>query len=450
MEDFTVAKDFTNKQAIAALMKGKNIFLTGQAGTGKSHVLTQYILDCEKKNKKVLVCAPTGIAALNLNGITMHQAFNIPIPAYGHYPNEIKKGKIKQAMEADVIIIDEISMCRVDVFEYFGYVIEFLQAQNRNPQIIVSGDFFQLPPVIPQDEMKYMKKYGFDTSGYCFTSRYWKKMNFKPVNLTQSIRQTDNEFVDNLGLMRVGNPKCLAYFNQFVRAPLNDNDIIKICASNSDVDVINQQALEGIAQKEHEYEAQITGNYDKEFPTKEKLILKVGAKVIFVANDVAYNKYHNGSIGIITQCRKDHVRVSIDGAKSIKVSYKDWVLSDADATDATSRAVQLGTFSQLPIKLAYGMTMHKTQGQTYDAAIISPGNFTDGQLYVALSRLSNTNGLYLTREIEEEDIKTNTMVAKFYKDFSYTVPKAKIKKREMLEQEAQNAKSTRRTKKKTL
>ena len=380
----------------------------------------------------------------------MHQAFNIPIPAYGHYANEIKKGKIKLAMEADVIIIDEISMCRVDVFEYFGYVIEFLQAQNRNPQIIVSGDFYQLPPVIPQDEMKHLKKYGFDTSGYCFTSRYWKKMDFKPVNLTQAIRQNDSDLVENLGLMRVGNPRCLSYFNQFVRQPENDNDIIKICASNSEVDSINQQALESIEQKEHVYEARTEGKYDKELPTKETLTLKVGAKVIFVANDVAYNKYHNGTIGIITQCRKDHIRVSIDGAKSIKVNYKEWSFSDTDENDMMQRVVQLGTFAQLPVKLAYGMTMHKTQGQTYEQAIISPGNFTDGQLYVALSRLSNVNGLYLTREIEEEDIKTNTMVTKFYKDFNYIVPKAKIKKREALEQEAKNSQSARRTKRKTL
>lgn len=445
-----MTKDFTNKQALAVLKRGKNIFLTGQAGTGKSHVLTQYILDCESKNKKVLVCAPTGIAALNLNGITMHQAFNIPIPAYGHYANEIKKGRIKQAMEADVIIIDEISMCRVDVFEYFGYVIDFLQKQNRNPQIIVSGDFYQLPPVIPQDEMKYIKKYGFDVSGYCFTSRYWKKMNFKPVTLTQSIRQNDTDFVENLGLLRVGNPQCLPYFNQFVRTPQNNNDIIKICASNNDVDTINQQALESIAQKEHVYDACITGNYDKEFPTKEKLTLKVGAKILFVANDVAYNKYHNGTIGIITQCRKDHIRVSIDGAKSIKVNYKEWVLSDAETIGIDHKAIQLGTFSQLPVKLAYGMTMHKTQGQTYEAAVISPGNFTDGQLYVALSRLSDAQGLYLTREIYEDDIKTNDMVSKFYKDFNYVIPKAKIKKREALEQEAQNSKTTRRSKKKML
>ena len=151
--------NYTTEEALKKLRTKKNFFISGSAGTGKTWLLNNYIKECQDQGLPVLVCAPTGIAALNLDGVTMHAAFGIPIPAYGHYITEITNSKVKAALTADVIIVDEISMCRNDVFEYFGYVIDYINKQDRNPQIIVCGDLFQLPPVLPEDEIKKIKRY---------------------------------------------------------------------------------------------------------------------------------------------------------------------------------------------------------------------------------------------------------------------------------------------------
>jgi ATP-dependent exoDNAse (exonuclease V) alpha subunit len=162
--------EYTQAEALKKMRSGKNIFLTGLPGTGKSYIIKQYIKEQQDDWKQVLICAPTGIAALNIGGVTMHQAFSIPIPAYGHYITEITNSKVKAALTADIIIIDEISMCRNDVFEYFGYVIDYINKAGRIPQIIVIGDMFQLPPVVPEAEVAKLKRYGFDSDAQTLQS----------------------------------------------------------------------------------------------------------------------------------------------------------------------------------------------------------------------------------------------------------------------------------------
>lgn len=442
----------TENPALKTLRSGKNIFLTGAAGTGKTYVLNQYIDECKEQGKQVLICATTGIAALNLNGTTMHQNFNIPIPAWGHYATELIPSKVKLAMTADVIIIDEISMCRADVFEYFGYVIDYVKKAGRNPQIIVSGDFYQLPPVVPEDDAKKLKYYGFDATGYCFTSRYWKKFKFATLNLTKIMRQDNLEFMENLGKLRTGNPECIDYFNQYVVEYPDSQDSIQICATNAAVEEINNIELDKLNTPMALYKATKTGRCAKEYPVGEMLVLKEGARVMFVVNDVIHNRYQNGTMGTVTFCGANFVNVQIDNGDEISVNPYKWHAPSEKVVDGKINKHEIGTFSQIPLRLSYGITMHKTQGQTYKKAIITPSSFADGQLYVALSRLTGIEGLQLTKPITENDIKTSAIVSKFYENFDFEVPEKQIEKRKNLDKAAEQKKkkkSKRKTTKKT-
>lgn len=444
--------EYTQEQALNKMRSGKNIFLTGLPGTGKSYIIRQFIQEQEQSGKQVLVCAPTGIAALNVNGITMHQAFGIPIPAYGHYIHEIANSKVKAALTADIIIIDEISMCRNDVFEYFGYVIDYVKKQNRNPQIIVVGDMFQLPPVVPETEVSTLKAKGFDPSGYCFTSRYWNKMKFVPVVLTKVMRQADEIFIQNLNLLRNGDITCMHYFNQRViddESIDSNGAVINICSTNAKAQEINDNELAKLDSPKCLYTMKKEKFCPKETIAEENLVLKEGARIMFIANDVIGKQYTNGEMGTVALCLDNYVRVLKDSGEEITVFPYKWRVYNVKTSGAVLSKNEVGNYTQLPLKLGYCVTMHKTQGQTYDSAIVTPSSFACGQLYVALSRVKSYEGLYLTQPISAGDIKVNDMVSKFYETFSYDVSEKNLEKRKKLESTAAKKAKTKKSKKKT-
>ena len=405
------------------------------------------------EGKQVLVCAPTGIAAQNLNGVTMHQAFSIPIPAYGHYITEITNSKVKAALTADIIIIDEISMCRNDVFEYFGYVIDYVNKEGRKPQIIVVGDMFQLPPVVPEAEITKLKRYGFDGSGYCFTSRYWKKFKFAPVVLSKVIRQEDEQFINNLGLLRTGDTSCMDYFNERVSPADTYEDhecpIIQICSTNAAAQEINDRQLAELNAPMCLYKMKKEKFCPKETVAEENLILKEGARVMFIANDVIDKTFMNGETGTVTLCLDNSVRVLKDNGDEITVWPYKWRVYNLKTSGGAISKSEVGCYTQLPLKLAYCVTMHKTQGQTYDKAVITPASFTYGQLYVALSRVRAIEGVYLTQQIESNDIKANPLILRFYETFDFDVPPNLIDRRKKLDKAAEARKKKKASKKKS-
>ena len=429
------------------MRSGKNIFLTGLPGTGKSYITKQFIQEQEADGKQVLVCASTGIAALNLNGVTMHQAFSIPIPAYGHYITEITNSKIKAALTADIIIIDEISMCRNDVFEYFGYVIDYINKEGHKPQIIVVGDMFQLPPVVPEAEIPKLKRYGFDASGYCFTSRYWKKFKFIPVVLSQVMRQEDEDFIKHLGMLRVGDTDCIEYFNQRILSASSESPIIQICSTNVAAQEINDRELATLNAPMCLYKMKKEKFCPKETIAEENLILKEGARVMFIANDVIDKTFINGESGTVTLCLDNYVRVLKDNGDEITVWPYKWRVYNLKSSGGTISKTEVGSYTQLPLKLAYCVTMHKTQGQTYNEAIITPSSFTYGQLYVALSRVRAIEGVYLTQPIAAKDIKANPLIVEFYNTFDFEVPASTIEKRKKLDKAAADKKKKKSTRK---
>ena len=436
----TLNKD--QKKAYRTLSSGKNVFLTGDGGTGKTYLLEKYITDSEAEGKNVLVVAPTGIAALKLNGQTMHTTFAIPIPAYGHYDFDITLSKIKAATVADIIIIEEISMCRNDVFEYFGLIIKKIQKTlKRKPQIIVSGDFYQLPPIVKKDELPMFKKFGLHESGYCFTTQAWKNFKFKVVQLTQPVRQSDNEFIQNLNLLRNGDLKCLEYFNNHLTKEEDvPDDTVYICSTNAQASEINMNELAKLEGAKFVYPCEREKICAKEYTVDDLLILKPGCKVMFMANDVIYGKYHNGEMGTVKECFDDFVTVQLSSGDVISVGQYEWKSYKTKVTNGILEKQQIGSYKQLPLKLAYAITMHKTQGQTYEKGAIYPQSFADGQLYVALSRLKNPEHMYLLAPIYPEYVKVNKLVNKFYETFTYEIPKTILDKRTAVEKKANEAK----------
>lgn len=437
----TLNKD--QKKAYRTLSSGKNVFLTGDGGTGKTYLLEKYIADSEAEGKNVLVVAPTGIAALKLNGQTMHTTFAIPIPAYGHYDFDITLSKIKAVTVADIIIIEEISMCRNDVFEYFGLIIKKIQKTlKRKPQIIVSGDFYQLPPIVKKDELPMFKKFGLHESGYCFTTQAWKNFKFKVVQLTQPVRQSDNEFIQNLNLLRNGDLKCLEYFNNHLTKEEDvPDDTVYICSTNAQASEINMNELAKLEGAKFVYPCEREKICAKEYTVDDLLILKPGCKVMFMANDVIYNKYHNGEMGTVKECFDDFVTVQLSSGDVISVGQYEWKSYKTKVINGILEKQQIGSYKQLPLKLAYAITMHKTQGQTYEKGAIYPQSFADGQLYVALSRLKNPEHMYLLAPIYPEYVKVNKLVNKFYETFTYEIPKTILDKRTAVEKKATEARA---------
>lgn len=435
--------EFSKSQAkgMKALRSGANVCLMGEAGTGKTYILNKYIEECKNNGKNVIMTAPTGIAALKIDGVTMHNAFGIPVPAYGYYDFDIKLSAIKAVLATDVIVIDEVSMARNDVFEYFALVVKKIQAERKKEgnlkkiQIIVSGDFFQLPPIVKQDELNTFKRLGLDPSGYCFTTPAWKEFKFKVIILTDVMRQNDQEFISNLNKLRRGNTDCLDYFNQYVVSPEEIEAVeerpVYICSTNAEAETINDNELAKIDGPRCIYQARRTGYCGKDYTVDENLVLKNGAKVMFMANDLVQDDYRNGQLGTVIECKEDSVIVKLDNGKVIEVMRYRWTTNKITVTNGMISKKEIGAYYQLPLKLAYAITMHKTQGQTYDSAIISPNSFAEGQLYVAVSRVKSAEGLLFTSEMLPEYVKVHPLVLAFY-DSEYEVPETRIKKKKDL------------------
>lgn len=416
---YTLTRD--QKKAFDALISGKNIFLTGGAGTGKSFVLHQFIDAMEKQNKNIIVCAPTGIAAINVKGVTIHRCFQVsPEP---QVVRNIKR--VPQVVkESNIIIIDEISMCRIDLFDFVVRTIMKAEEQSlMRKQIIVVGDFFQLPPVTTINDRKVLTElYPDYNKGYAFESTNWKDLDFEMIELNEVVRQNNPEFIHQLNKARIGDISCIRYFNQNAKHQIIKDGIILV-STNKDADRINNEKLNKIASPTKIYKAIVTGdvkNNDK--PTVDELRLKVGARVMVLINDTEMNYFQNGSFGEVIRLDKQSVTVCLDkNHYMMTFGYHEWVIEDYvltknsdDIADHQLSKKKVGSFSQIPLKLAYAITMHKSQGQTYDQVNLIPYSFDCGQLYVALSRVKSIEGLCLVNQMRQENLICSQEVKRFY------------------------------------
>lgn len=405
-----------------------NLFLTGKAGTGKSTLLRSFIAN-SKKN--IAVLAPTGVAALNIGGSTIHSFFKIN-------PKSTEKSIKKEAKmfvgdpmftELDAIVIDEISMVRADLFDYINLYLQIV-CENKLPfggkQMILIGDLFQLPPVVTSEERVFFRsKY---SSPYFFSSKVITNGDFSFTfhELEHIYRQKDQFFIDILNTIRedLCDQDTLDQLNERVvtkeEFSLKPGDMY-LAGKNSTVDEINQKMLEKLEEESELFPAIVKGAMSPSyFPTEEKLVLKIWAQVMFVVND-SQGRWANGTLGMVKDIQGENISVELFDGETVEVKPYTWRVSqyvyDYDKQKLDSEVV--GSFSQIPLKLAWACTIHKSQGKTFDTVVLDlrGGSFAHGQTYVALSRCKSIQWLKLTTKILLQDVILDAAVVEFMKQY---------------------------------
>lgn len=406
------------QKVFSSFVHGANIFLCGKGGSGKSY-LTKYIIDyCNQKGLSSIICAPTGIAALNIGGSTIHRTFRVPFGIVEPNTRCYDKNKLETLAKADVIIIDEISMCRIDVFEYVANTLLYVKPAK---QLLVVGDFYQLPPVLrTEDGPAYSQLYG--NKIFAFESELWHKLQLQTMELQTSMRQKDKAFVSALDNIRSGIPD----FNIFPTNKPADPTALTICGTNKEADDINKTHLDRLKKdgaKLIKLKATVTGIVEpSEKPTDEELNLCPGAKVVMLCND-SDNRWVNGSFGEIASVSSDILYIRIEGKAggAVGVERHKWSCLDYEVTKTENGTklsqIERGSFEQFPVRLAWAITIHKSQGQTYERVNVNTSNiFAEGQLYVALSRCRSLNGMQILGSLDESKIKTSDSVIRFMSD----------------------------------
>ena len=440
---YNLNEDQTN--SFRVLINNDMTFLTGEAGTGKSYLLSSYIDYIENLGGTVMVTAPTGIAAVLLNGATLHRTFRIPIPIEdSSYSVRKVRGILKRNNKAlleslectDVLIIDEISMCRIDVFEYVMNLIKVFNDDNpkNKVRVVLCGDFLQLPPVITSLEAELFKANRKSMDVYPFQSDMWEKMEFKTTELKTVVRQSgDNEFIENLNKARLGDDSCIPYFNQFVGKKLEGNAIM-VSGTNKTVNSINEKRNSELDADAKVYKSSSIGDIKKnEMPTSEKLELKIGTRVMSIVNDYPFLRYSNGSLGTVIALDEKSVKVDFDSCPyPITIETHTWDIVKYEVVDdienKKKKLVQkvIGTYEQLPLKLAFAVTIHKSQGQTYEKVVVSPFSWDCGQLYVALSRCKSADGLSLEYPVMPHYLKASEEVLEFLRNNTVLEPSKEL------------------------
>ncbi len=380
----------TDMENVRTLMKEQNIAIMGAAGTGKTYMIQQFLNNLTKEElKTTVIAAPTGLAASHVNGTTLHAAFKLSNAI--QFDNDIDTAPA-DLLSMTRIIIDEISMVRIDVFTKVMKTIQLIEKiQNRKIQIIVSGDFGQLSPVVTAQERPLLKEeYPNAKQFYAFESPFWEERKFKKVVLSKIYRQKDAEFCEHLSEIKYGKLSALQWFNDN-SALLPRADATYICATNKDVEKYTQDALIDFEEKEQIiFTAKINGDLpSEELPCPKSITIAVGMRVMTVINTA---RYKNGSIGTVCKICKSSIVVLLDSGNNITISLKRFKLSNGTI------------YTQLPVIYAFALTVNKAQGCTFDAVNIVGGFFAPGQLYVALSRCRTIENIYLVKKLTEKDL----------------------------------------------
>lgn len=387
----------------------KSVFLTGKAGTGKTTFLRRVV---SESTKRLVVVAPTGVAAVNAGGVTIHSFFQLPFSPFVPGARmkskfEIRKEKLRIIRTLDLLIIDEISMVRSDLLDAVDFMLRTLRNDQRpfgGVQLLLIGDLQQLTPVVKHDEEALLREHY--ATPYFFDSTALRKVDYVTIELTHVYRQSDEHFVALLNRVRQGmvGPADLQALNarwvpDFV--PPQGEDFIRLTTHNASADRYNRQALEALSGKACAYVAAMQGTFPEyAYPTDVELTLKVGAQVMFVKNDGApHYRFYNGRIGHVTALREEGVKVRCPGDDAdIEVAFEVWENTKYTLNEQTREIeseVQ-GRFVQLPLRLAWAITIHKSQGLTFDHAVIEANrSFAPGQVYVALSRCRTLEGMVL-------------------------------------------------------
>lgn len=414
---------------------GRNVFLTGKAGTGKTTFLKRLR---QKSHKRMVVCSPTGVAAINAGGTTLHSFFQLPFgPQTPDSPREQRNGlnrqKIQIIRSLELLVIDEISMVRADLLDSVDVVLRRCRNSSKpfgGVQLLLIGDMQQLSPVVrPEDEeilRPYYKSY------YFFGSLAWQKTNYVCIELNQVFRQTDQNFISILNAIREGraDSSTITQLNKrYVPdyEPPSGDDVVTLVTTNRQAEQINQLHMLELVEMPVHFRAEIKDDFpESSYPVDSDLVLKAGAVVMFLKNDTSPDKlFYNGKIGRVTAFDGEAVLVKCAGEDEIRVSPMVWE-NTKYTMDPVSKEIKeevAGTFKQIPLRTAWAVTIHKSQGLTFDKLMIDASNsFAHGQVYVALSRCRTLEGLVLLKPLSTSNIICDPQVESFAQSVEQNIP----------------------------
>lgn len=401
-----------------------NFLITGRAGTGKSTLLNLFK---RTSKKKIVTVAPTGIAALNVGGQTIHSLFGLP-PRMVNLNELTKRKNHRFFKKIETVIIDEISMVRADLFD----AVDRLMRVNREidlpfggAQIVLFGDLFQLPPVVASTYEKQLLATRYK-SPYFFSSRAYHASDFEIHELHTVYRQEERGFIQLLESIRkatIDMDELMEINQRYGKEPDEDETYITLCSTNAIANTINKEEMEKILEPAAFYTAKITGQFKENlYPTDLSLQLKVGAQIMFLKND-PQRRFANGTLGLIMETHPDYIMVRIEDSriedKYIKVEAMDWEVLRYKINEENPKKFEtevVGVFSQIPVKPAWAMTIHKSQGKTFDSIVVDLGRgaFDFGQTYVALSRCRTLNGIFLKKPLSPKDVMIDPRIMAFY------------------------------------
>lgn len=411
----------------------QSVFLTGKAGTGKTTFL-HHIRKTTDKN--VIIAAPTGVAAINAGGVTLHSLLQLPFEPY--IPNfegkkkldfhfKLRKSKIEMLRELDLLIIDEVSMLRADTLDAADYMLRRYR-NNQHPfggiQVLFIGDMFQLPPVVQAAEWEAMKHHY--PSPFFFHAQALENFPLMYIELKKIYRQQDQRFIDILNRVR---NNCTSFqdlqllnqnYNPSFKLP-KENRYIVLCTHNYKADRINREEIRKLSGKEFRFEGKIHGDFSENaLPAEYDLVLKEGAQIMFVKNDVGERRrFYNGKLAIVNRLKEDKIEVCFENGDLMDLEQDTWrnVRYKLNENSGEIEEEELGAYTQYPIRLAWAVTIHKSQGLTFDRVVVDAGQaFAAGQVYVALSRCTSLDGIVLFSRITQQSISTDPYAIEFSKN----------------------------------
>jgi ATP-dependent DNA helicase PIF1 len=428
--EFELAEQF-------ALYTNRHFFLTGKAGSGKTTLLKHL---AKQTTKNFVVVAPTGVAAINAGGVTLHSQFNLPLTSFIPSANKVdlnvvtnrrallehmnfRKDKRKVIQEMELLIVDEVSMVRADILDAVDFVMRTVRRKQKpfgGVQVMLIGDMHQLPPVVKDNEWAILKDYY--ASPYFFDSMVWKELNAAEIELKKIYRQSDQRFLRLLNNIRHQQldeddyEELKKRYNPGFKP--TEPGYILLSTHNSKVNSINETELRKLDARMYAFEAEITGEFPEHiYPCEKYLGLKEGAQVMFTRNDAEGGKYFNGKLAQVKKVDTENITVTFnDSGEDYLVKKEVWEninYSVDEKHDAINKNV-VGTFSQYPLRLAWAITIHKSQGLTFDKVIIDAGNsFAAGQVYVALSRCRTLDGIVLHSMITQNSLRGDEKIVDF-------------------------------------